>query len=125
MMISDVIRNAESEYVIYFLLDAYIETVQFSAKLPERLTNLPIIGLNDVRTRFQQLVIELEKASKQLDDKACPVIKEALHIFGAALSRLRSLDAENDRSIGGHLPECSMGNVPQAVPDSVDTPNIS
>lgn len=40
MMIDDVIRNAESESAIYFLLDAYVETTQFGERLPEYLTIL-------------------------------------------------------------------------------------
>ena len=93
-MIDHIIRNAESESAIYFLLVAYIETTQFGEKLPEYLTNLPITGLKDVETRSQQLVMELDNASKQLSDKSCVVIEEALHIFDAALFRLKFLEHE-------------------------------
>lgn len=92
MMIDDVIRNAESESAIYFLLDAYVETTQFGERLPEYLTNLPITGLRDVEIRSQQLMMELGRASTQLQDKSCVVIEEALHIFDDALCRLKVLE---------------------------------
>lgn len=93
-MIDYVIRNAESESAIFFLLTAYIETTQFGEKLPEYLTNLPITGLKDVGTRSRQLMLELDKASEQPDDKSCVVIEEALHIFDDALCRLKVLEHE-------------------------------
>ena len=99
MMICDVIRNAESESVIYFLLAAYIEATQFEGKLPGHLTKLPITGLQDVETRFQQLMMERDRASEQLPDKSCVVIEEALHIFDAALCRLKLLERKKGPSL--------------------------
>jgi hypothetical protein len=96
MMIADVIRNATSEHEIYFLLTAYVEAVRFCDKLndmSEHMASLPLGGVDDVRTRFNKLVAGLDAASKRLDDKACETIREALHIFGAALHRLGSLNA--------------------------------
>ena len=34
MMITDAIREAQSEYAVYFLLTDYVETLQFSEKFP-------------------------------------------------------------------------------------------
>ena len=97
MMVADVIRNAESEYVIYFLLAAYVEAADFAGKLPGHLTNLPITGLRDVETRFQRLMREFDRPSEQhLHDKTRVVIKEALHIFDAALYRLKFLEREKE-----------------------------
>ena len=92
MMIDHVIRNAESESAIYFLLDAYVETTQFGERLPEHLTNLPITGVDDVEARFQQLLKELGKAPGQFYSKSHVVIEEALHIFEDALGRLKALE---------------------------------
>ena len=94
-MIIGIIREANTEHDIYFLLTSYIEAVRFGDKLnflPECLTRLPLTGLDDVRGRSAKLVAELDAASKRLDYKTCMVIKEALEIFGAALTRLESFE---------------------------------
>ena len=92
MIIDRVIRDAESDSAIYFLLTAYIETTQFGGRLPEYLTNLPITGLKDVETRSRHLMMELGKISDPLHDKSCVVIEEALHIFDDAVCRLKVLE---------------------------------
>jgi len=92
MVIDYVIRNAESERAIYFLLAAYIETTRFGERLPEYLTNLPITGMEDVETRFQQLLRERDKASEQPPTKSSAIIEEALRIFDDALCRLKVLE---------------------------------
>jgi len=104
MMIDDVIRNAESEYVIYFLLAAYIEAALFAAKLPEYVMNLPISGLNDVETRFQRLMMEFNKPAEPLPDKPYAVLQEALHVFDAALSRLKFLERGKESLWAFNLP---------------------
>ena len=101
MMITDVIREAETEHVVYFLLTAYVEAVRFGDQqnlLPEPVKALPLTGRHQVRERFEQLVIELDKASQRLNDNACVVIKEALHIFISALNRLEALPDNKSRS---------------------------
>src|SRR5208282_2655588 len=95
MMIADVIRNAETSNEIYFLLTSYLEALQFSGALDDvspHIVDLPLRGKMDLKVRFDKLMIELDRASKRLDDKACVVLKEALHIFGAALTGLRAID---------------------------------
>lgn len=96
-MIADVIRNAETQNEIYFLLTSYIEALQFSGALEDvapQIVDLPLKGKMDLKVRFEKLMIELDSASKRLDDKTCLVIKEALHIFGTALTRLRTIDCQ-------------------------------
>ena len=103
MMIADVIRNSTSEHEIYFFLSAYLEAVRYCDKLnnvPEHVTSLPLAGIDDMRSRFKKLVAELDTASKRLDHKACETIRELLHIFGAALHRLGSLNADGHRALG-------------------------
>jgi hypothetical protein len=39
-------------------------------------------------------MLELDAASKRLDDKKCVDIKEALSVFGTALHRLQSIDSK-------------------------------
>jgi hypothetical protein len=60
MMLHDAIRNANSQYTVYFLLTAYLDTLQFGRKLPEHLTVLPIVDLRDLESRFEKLVAEFE-----------------------------------------------------------------
>lgn len=103
MMIADAIRNAASEHEIYFFLTAYLEAVRYCDKLnnaPEHMTSLPLAGIDDVRSRFKKLAAELDTASKSLDHKACETIRGVLHIFGAALHRLDSLNAHRHRAHG-------------------------
>ena len=101
MDITQVIRDAESDYVVFFLLISYIEALRFCNRLPARLTSLPITGIDDVSTRYQGLVVELDSASRKLDDKACVLIKKALHVFGTALHRLALLHAATDKATLG------------------------
>ena len=94
-MIIDVIREAENEHEIYFLVAAYIEAVRFCDKLhcmPGSITRLPLSGMNDVKTRFSTLMTELDTASRRLDERSCTVLKEGLEIFGIALDRLAFLE---------------------------------
>ncbi len=101
-MIADVIRKAETEHEIFLLLNAYIEAARFCDKLhclPDDITRLPLDGAADVRMRFEQLIPELDAASKRLDDRSCLVIREAVHVFGTALSRFEVLDAPRYRPL--------------------------
>ena len=96
-MFTDVIRTAENEHEIYFLLTSYADAVRFARpfeSVPEPITRLPVIGPDDVKKRLNQLVPELDAASKRLDDNAVALIKQALHTYGTALGRLRSLEKE-------------------------------
>ena len=101
-MFADTIRNSNTEHEIYFLLTSYLEAVRFCDKLnccfPERITQLPLNGMADVRERFRYLMIELDAASKRLDDNSCTVIREGVHVLGAGLNRLRMLDEQRQRS---------------------------
>jgi hypothetical protein len=93
-MITDVIREAESEHQIYFLLTAYLEAVRYGDRLnllPDALKRLPLTGMNDVKERFEQLFIELDSESKGLNHRACAVLKEALHVFSTAINRLDTM----------------------------------
>jgi hypothetical protein len=94
MMILDVMCSAESEYVIYFLLAAYLETTHFGGRLPEWLTKLPLGGFRDVEARFQSMMACKAKfawPSARSDDKARDVMQEAMQIFETAFVRLNFL----------------------------------
>ena len=99
-MFADIIRNANTEHEIYFLLTSYVEAVRFCDKphcVSEHIIRLPLNGAADVGERFRQLMIELDAASKRLDDDSCTVIREAVHILGSALNRLSVLDEQHSR----------------------------
>ena len=94
-MITDYIRQAKTEYEIYFLLTAYIQTVRFCDKvecMPKHMAALPLGGKADLQARFDGLIVDLDSASKRLDDKACVVIKEALVVLSSTLNRLWAID---------------------------------
>lgn len=96
-MFTDVIRTAENEHEIFFLLTSYAEAVRYDRPIqpvPDSITRLPMRGVADVWERFDQLVPELDAASKRLDDKAVALIKQALHTYGTALGRLQRLEKE-------------------------------
>ena len=97
MIIANIIRELHTEHEIYFFLTAYIEAVRYCDKLaflPAQMSDLPLQGKEDLQARFDQLIIELDKASRRLDDKACVVIKEALAVLGTALTCLRLLHSK-------------------------------
>jgi hypothetical protein len=110
MTITDAIRHAESEHMVYFLLSAYIETLQFSAKLPARLTRLPLSGMRDIGVRFQQFVAVRDHASKRLDKRARMLIREAVDILAMALRQLQWLtQRKSNRLTEGANPAAQMG----------------
>jgi hypothetical protein len=93
-MITDVIREAKSEHEIYFLLTAYLEAIHFSDKLQPQsdlADILPIASIAKVRERFEHFIVELDRASKELNHEACLVLKEGMLIFNTALNRLEAL----------------------------------
>ena len=103
-MVIDAMRNAEDENEIYCLLTAYIDAARFCHKrhfMPERVMHLPLRGVADVRLRFDRLMGELDRASRELDDKGCVVLREALHVFGVGLDQLQRKSGKyGDRTAG-------------------------
>jgi hypothetical protein len=88
MLINDAIRSARSEHAIYFLLTAYLESLQFSRKLPEYVTAMPLAGLHDLEWRFEKLFVELESMFGEKDQKQLHDLVEAINVFEASVSRL-------------------------------------
>ena len=86
-MISDAIRSADSEQTICFLLSEYVETLRLSGNLPEHLTALPIVGLRDIKSRFDKLLAEMETRIRLPGMSAYEVV-EALSVFDIAINRL-------------------------------------
>ncbi len=107
-MFADIIRSASNEHEVYFLLTSYLESVRFCDRLhcgvSDRVTHLPLDGIADVNERFKLLLIELDAASKRLDDNTCAVIREGMHVLSSALNRLSVLDEQNLRQQSGDAP---------------------
>lgn len=122
-MITDVIREAKSEHEIYFLLTAYMEAIQFSDKLsfvPAAGEHLPVDSMHGVRTRFEQFIVELDRASKALNHDACLVIKEAMLIFNTALNRLETLASRENLP----LPEKRRRELPKIPAAKLHWPHL-
>lgn len=122
MTITDVIRVAGSDHVIYFLLSSYVNTSRYGDRLkslPEQVAALPLTSRDDVKSRFEILMRELDAASKRLDDQACDILKEALAIFGIALNRLQSLDGSRYWPIELEAGSAKISARRRRVPDSV------
>src|SRR4051794_31597721 len=97
MTLHDAIRNATNEHTVYFLLTAYVDTLQFGKALPDALTALPIRSLEDVQSRLEKLVTEFEAELRTLDQHKSFVVLESIEIFDMAAVRLRRLiDARDD-----------------------------
>ena len=97
MLIVDVIRQADNEHEILFLLTAYVEAVRHCDPLhhlPEIARKLPLNGVEDVRVRAERLRADLESPDA-LDDKKRLVLAEALGIFAVARHRLETLHEDD------------------------------
>jgi hypothetical protein len=91
MMLHDAIRKASTEHTVYFLVTAYLETLQFSRNLPEHLTVPPIADLEDLESRFAKLVAEFETELRLPDSHKFFVLVEAVGIFDLAAVRVCQL----------------------------------
>lgn len=94
MPIIDAICEADSEHEIYFLLTAYVEAIRHCDKLgalPERLTRLPFPGVEDLKTRVEELRADFG----EIEGRDRAVLREAIEIFCAAIERLDALAKEN------------------------------
>ena len=95
MVIADAISEAETEYVVYFLLEAYLNTASRRAalqSLPERIIMLPLTGRHDAKLRFALLTTELNERAGRQDDEAGAAIREAAMVFSTAVRRLEALE---------------------------------
>ncbi|MGZ5094423.1 MAG: hypothetical protein ACXWCY_20470 [Burkholderiales bacterium] len=92
MKITEAIKTADTEHVVYFLLTAYVETLDYydplRSCLPEHVKRLPMTGMSDVSERLRALRTAIGKYAQS---QARLLIEEVVEVFGAALQRLRAL----------------------------------
>ena len=101
MIINDVIREAKSEHEVYFLLTAYVEAVRYCDRLsflPAQVRELPLNGVEDVKTRIDGLRAELGRSStRETDSRSRAIVRETADVLGDALNRLQWLEGEKQR----------------------------
>jgi hypothetical protein len=101
MKLTDAIANADSAYVIQFLLIAYLEALRQrepATGLSEELTALPLQGLPDIRNRAARLKSETAAVRAGAPDARIGQLDEMRDVFAVAVTRLDSLFAAADLS---------------------------
>jgi hypothetical protein len=96
--LNEVIREATNEHEVYFLLTAYVEAVRHGdllSSLPGQVRELPLQGLDDVRTRVDGLRAELGSTR---NSRTRVIVAESTEIFSEALNRLQCLEWEKRRA---------------------------
>ena len=92
MKITEAIKTADTEHVVYFLLTAYVETLDYydplRSSLPEQVKRLPMTGIPDISDRLRAVRGAIEQYAKS---HARLLIEEVVEVFGAALQRLSAL----------------------------------
>jgi hypothetical protein len=92
LQITDALTTADTEHVIYFLLTAYVETLDYyeplRSALSAEVTRLPLAGLSDIAGRLSTLQTARERSAPS---RVRFLIEEAVEVFDAALQRIRAL----------------------------------
>ena len=92
MKITEAIKTADTEHVVYFLLTAYVETIGYydplRSSVPSYVKRLPVTGIADVSKRLGALRMTIERYARS---KTRLLIEEAVEIFSLALQRLTVL----------------------------------
>jgi hypothetical protein len=94
--ITDVITQANTQYVIYFLLAAYLESLDhlsMTLGLPAWVKRFPIHGLDDVDERLAFFLHTAKKMGNGASWEPA-IVDEAADVFGAASRRLSLLEPE-------------------------------
>ena len=87
MVIVDAIKSASTEHAVFFLVTAYVESLQrfhSGTEIPEFIVRLPLRGQADLRERLSLLERNEHAAATDL------AVTEASLVFNSALERLRA-----------------------------------
>jgi hypothetical protein len=85
MMIVDAIKTAPNEHAVYFLVTAYLESLNHfhaSSGIPDRIVSLPVAGEADLTERLQVL------RANNLPPAAVQPLSEASEVLSCAVRRL-------------------------------------
>lgn len=99
MLIVDAMRRADTPQEVCFLLESYVETLQFydtAKRLSPGATILPINGLKDIESRLEGLRAAQQRVrarQQRLSDG--PVIDEAANVFYEALCCWKALEVSD------------------------------
>jgi hypothetical protein len=92
--ITDALKQAQTNHVVYFLLTAYVESLGWydppRSWLPGDVMRLPVKGITDVIKRLDALRRVL-RARMHEASRVREVLEEAVEIFSTASQRLTSL----------------------------------
>src|SRR5688572_17362206 len=96
MFIVQAIVRAKTELIVYFLLSAWLESIDHDGRaraIPTRAKALPIRGMNDVRRR---LALVREKIGERSAGSASDLhaLEEAAAALSVACEQLRTLTTE-------------------------------
>jgi hypothetical protein len=93
LIIVNAIRRARTEHVVYFLLSAWLETLQHTGRaraLPADAVRLPVRGSVDVRRRLR-LLREKLASSDDMAPQSARTLEDAAFALGAARVKLSAL----------------------------------
>ena len=83
LKITEAIKTADTEHVVYFLLTAYVETLDYydplRSSLPEHVKRLPMMGISDISDRLRAVRGAIEQYAKS---QARLLIEEVVEVFG-------------------------------------------
>jgi hypothetical protein len=93
LIIVDAIRRARTEYVVYFLLSAWLETLAHTGRaraLPAEAAQLPVRGSVDVRRRLR-LIRDKLASGNDMAPQGMRVLQDAACALDAARFKLSHL----------------------------------
>ena len=97
MPIIDAIQRIDSQHQLFFLLTGYIKGLRFCDGqdfLPWEQRNLPLAGVDDVKTRITCLSLRLRGMASDANHSHRLNIEEAMEVFRTALRRLANLQGD-------------------------------
>jgi hypothetical protein len=104
-MLTTAIELAETDHVIYFLLTAYVDTLDYydppRSFLSAHVRRLPITGQSDVSERLRILRDTL-KSHVEDNPGVGVIIEEAIDVFSAASQRLSVVQTSAPFAMNGH-----------------------
>lgn len=97
MMILDAISTAKNEHAVYFLVTAYLESLQHFPRglgLPKSVMQLPIGGLDDL----EQRLVSLQHDSNIVLDSVVPAW-EVSAVLASAVERLSNAHVQSAENL--------------------------